>query len=1117
MKKKQCRFGFFSLKLLLIFIPFFSSNPVIYSLNVNDFIPSYEMKTHFDNMDTVICREQPDDTLPGIARFDHSGSGFNFFYLRLHLFHAEFERLDFYEQARVHEIYINDKNDFHSDSALFRTALDKAQAQIELHELYQHALISNASNDEMDKRNIIRASPFFKGVSPDGLLNIPLGGENECSSAKVSCSGNVYSFPSGTTGYAPDPLNGYPNYGCFGPSAGHYAPGPAWFYMQVGSAGDITINIAQSGNQDVDFICWGPFNSLTDGCASGLNGTCSNDPLKPPDCCDNNAPSCTGFYPRGNITDCSWSGSATETCHILNAQVGEIYILLLSNWSGNAGTITFAQDPTSTGVTSCNIVVFCSMIAITANPTACNELTNTFTVAGNIEFSNPSPTGTLTITDNTAVPPISQTLNAPFISPLPYHLANIPCDGTAHSITAVFSDSTNCNLTQHFTAPPASCPQALIGGGGTICNDGIQQAIVTVTFVGAPPFRFVYEFNGVQQPPVTHNSTDPYQIPAAAGIYTLFSLENDVCTGTVSGIATVVVNPLPTAILSGTAAVCQQSTSPGITFTGGSATPPYTFTYNINGGTAYTVTTSTGNTVTVMVSTFTPGTFTYNLVSVHDGSSTACSQLQPGSATVTVYPSPTATIAGTTTVCQHSTPPLITFTGGSSAAPFSFTYNINGGADQTINTTSGNSVTVAVPTDAAGVFTYNLLRVQDGSSLGCSQSQAGIAIVTILPVPVSSFTGDTTVCLPHSGPFQYRAGGGPACTYNWTINPPATGSIVDAGVSPAEITWNNPGVSAILELNATITETGCHSNFSQRITINPIPYVAIKPCFDQITSRSAKPFILRGGNPWSASLPQQGEYLVDPPTAALSFSNGNYYFDPSLVPGNDQITFTITYKYTSLVNCPATTVASVPLTVRGINPPCGDMMTDYRDSPPTVYRTALFAGRCWMTENLRFGATLSSLSLQQTDNCIGEKFCLPADDANCTAYGGMYQWDELIQYHQTNAPFQGMCPAGWHVPDIGEWQGLINSLVSIAPGDGSAGSTLKDPISTPGFHALLDGIYYLNTFWAFNANTPAATMFWTSSVVNDKAIARGLNTINPSVSMYESAKANAFPVRCIMD
>jgi len=102
-----------------------------------------------------------------------------------------------------------------------------------------------------------------------------------------------------------------------------------------------------------------------------------------------------------------------------------------------------------------------------------------------------------------------------------------------------------------------------------------------------------------------------------------------------------VVIPLPTASINGTVSVCKDATAPDITFTGADGTAPYTFTYKINTGSDLTVTTTTGNSVTVSAPTSATGTFTYTLLSVEDAN---CSQLQTGSAEITVNTQPEAEI-----------------------------------------------------------------------------------------------------------------------------------------------------------------------------------------------------------------------------------------------------------------------------------------------------------------------------------------------------------------------------------------------------------------------------------------------------------------------------------------
>ncbi len=110
-----------------------------------------------------------------------------------------------------------------------------------------------------------------------------------------------------------------------------------------------------------------------------------------------------------------------------------------------------------------------------------------------------------------------------------------------------------------------------------------------------------------------------------------------------SNAATITVNSLPTAVISGTTGVCQGTASPNITFTGSGGTAPYTFTYKINGGSNLIITISSGNSVNVAAPTGTTGNFVYSLVSV---AGVNCSQAQSGSATITVSSMPA--ITGTT-------------------------------------------------------------------------------------------------------------------------------------------------------------------------------------------------------------------------------------------------------------------------------------------------------------------------------------------------------------------------------------------------------------------------------------------------------------------------------------
>lgn len=128
-----------------------------------------------------------------------------------------------------------------------------------------------------------------------------------------------------------------------------------------------------------------------------------------------------------------------------------------------------------------------------------------------------------------------------------------------------------------------SPPTATISGGGQICQGG-NGTTLTFTFTGPGPYTFVYNAgNNNPQPPIT--TSDPvYTIPVNppnGTIYTLASVTNGVCTGTVSGIATVFVFTPPTAVILGSSEHCLQAdTFVLVDFTG---TGPFDYVYAING------------------------------------------------------------------------------------------------------------------------------------------------------------------------------------------------------------------------------------------------------------------------------------------------------------------------------------------------------------------------------------------------------------------------------------------------------------------------------------------------------------------------------------------------------
>lgn len=62
-------------------------------------------------------------------------------------------------------------------------------------------------------------------------------------------------------------------------------------------------------------------------------------------------------------------------------------------------------------------------------------------------------------------------------------------------------------------------------------------------------------------------------------------------------------------------------------------------------------------------------------------------------------------------------------------------------------------------------------------------------------------------------------------------------------------------------------------------------------------------------------------------------------------------------------------------------------------------------------------------SYNQRNNGVIEKYCYDNKSANCNKFGGLYQWNEAMQYVTTEGT-RGICPEGWHIPTLSEMKEL---------------------------------------------------------------------------------------------
>jgi uncharacterized protein (TIGR02145 family) len=92
------------------------------------------------------------------------------------------------------------------------------------------------------------------------------------------------------------------------------------------------------------------------------------------------------------------------------------------------------------------------------------------------------------------------------------------------------------------------------------------------------------------------------------------------------------------------------------------------------------------------------------------------------------------------------------------------------------------------------------------------------------------------------------------------------------------------------------------------------------------------------------------------------------------------------------------------------------------------YKTITIEKQTWMAQNLNY-APASSLG------------CHEDDDKDCSKYGRIYTWAEVVDsthslcgvQDECAFPFQGICPDGWRIPQRRDWELLFDTLYGGRP------------------------------------------------------------------------------------
>ena len=156
-------------------------------------------------------------------------------------------------------------------------------------------------------------------------------------------------------------------------------------------------------------------------------------------------------------------------------------------------------------------------------------------------------------------------------------------------------------------------------------------------------------------------------------------------------------------------------------------------------------------------------------------------------------------------------------------------------------------------------------------------------------------------------------------------------------------------------------------------------------------------------------------------------------------------------------------------------------------------------------------------------------------NSNCNIFGGLYQWNEMMDYNSSDngnpGIIQGVCPVGWHLPTDNEWIEMTDFL----GGSSIAGGKLKETRTThwiepntgatneSGFTALPGGVNCSNADFL---GMDFSAFYWSTSEwidMNSVAWSWLLQYNNSTLDriVYASwgyiGKINGFSVRCLRD
>ena len=207
------------------------------------------------------------------------------------------------------------------------------------------------------------------------------------------------------------------------------------------------------------------------------------------------------------------------------------------------------------------------------------------------------------------------------------------------------------------------------------------------------------------------------------------------------------------------------------------------------------------------------------------------------------------------------------------------------------------------------------------------------------------------------------------------------------------------------------------------------------------------------------------------------------------------------------------------------------------DYDGNVYKTVQIGTQLWMAENLKTTHYSDGLPVPAISDSadwdaltINDKAYTWYNNDSTTyaeTYGALYTWAAAMRgapgSSTSPSGVKGICPEGWHLPSLAEWETLIDFL----GGADIAGGPMKESGTThwlaPNFGATNEsgltglpagyryfdgsftGLYYFTYWWATNGGN------------GSYAFRASLGYENAGIRLFERRKDMGYSVRCLKD